>query len=276
MTKNNIKNKQLIVFFALSYIISWTLWILSDVFNSSLLEVLGRFGPLVSAVIITGTTNGLLGIKQILKKFCICKVGLSWYIFCFLSTAVIAMTAIGINQIITEVKPIYNNPQEWYLIFPVFFYVLFFSVLGEETGWRGFALPRLQKKFSALTSSLIIGILWGFWHLPLFFIEGEFHQTIPIWLFLIQDVALSIIMTWLYNNTKGSLLISHLFHAASNVTIGLLPILPLDTNGDLGALYITIAILIVFTVLIIVTNGPEHLSRKVKRVTRQDEIKNEE
>ncbi len=276
MTKNNIENKQIIVFFALSYIISWPLWILSDVFNSSLLEVLGRFGPLVSAVIITATTNGLLGIKQIIKKFCIWKIGFRWYVLCFLSTAVIAMIAIDINQIITGVNPIYNNPKEWYLIFPVFIYVLFFSVLGEETGWRGFALPRLQKKFSALTSSLIIGALWGFWHFPLFFIEGDFHQTIPLGLFLIQSVALSIIMTWLYNNTRRSLLISHLFHASSNVTIGLLPILPVDTNGDLGALYITVAMLIVFTALIIITNGPKHLSRKAIRITSQDAVKNEE
>ena len=83
---------------------------------------------------------------------------------------------------------------------------------------------------------------------------------------MIQNVALSIIMTWLYNNTKGSLLISHFFHTCSNVTIGLLPILPMDTNGDTGPLYITIAFLIIVTVVIVAVYGKENLSRKHIRV----------
>ena len=73
-------------------------------------------------------------------------------------------------------------------------------------------------------------------------------------------------MTLIYKNTHGSLLIAHLFHTASNVTIGFLPILPQDTNGNLGTLYITVAILIVVTLIIIIANGTAHLSRKHKRV----------
>jgi len=259
------KKYSLIIFFTLSYVISWTLWILSDVFDLSTLEILGRFGPFISAVIVTYIYGRWSGIKALFRKLCIWKVNFKWYAFAFLSTAVVAMISIGANQLFSGIKPIYNDPSQWYLIFVVFFYVLFLSVMGEEIGWRGFALPRLQKKYNAITSGVIIGVLWGLWHLPLFFMDGEFHQTIPFGLFLVQDIALSIIMTWLYNNTKGSLLIAHLFHTSSNATIGLLPILPMDTNGDLTPLYITVAILILITVLIVVISGPEHLSRKYKR-----------
>lgn len=260
------ENRQLVSFFALTYLISWVLWILSEVLDSPFLLVLGRYGPLAATLIVVPIHHGWSGLKGLFKRFRVWKVALIWYGFCFLATALIAMTAIRVNQCLTGITPIYNDPGQWYLVFPVFTYVMLFSVLGEETGWRGFALPKLQSKCSALTSGVIIGGVWGVWHLPLFFMEGDFHGSIPFGLFIVQDIALSILMTWLYNNTKGSLLIAHLFHTASNVTIGLLPVLPLDTNGDMGTLYLTVAILIVFTSAVVAINGPANLSRKHKKI----------
>jgi hypothetical protein len=137
-------------------------------------------------------------------------------------------------------------------------------VLGEEIGWRGYALPRLQARYGSLLASLIIGFTWGAWHLPLFWLPGNFHQTIPPTLFLLQSVALAIIYTWLYNQTKGSLLIAHLFHAASNVTLGVLPVLPTDTGGDLTPLWLTVGLLSVFTIVVVIllTQTPVSLIRQ--------------
>ncbi len=113
-----------------------------------------------------------------------------------------------------------NDPAQWYMIIPAFFQILFFSVLGEEIGWRGYALPLMQKKIGPFLSSIFLGLIWGLWHLPLFWMDGNFHSDIPISLFLLQSIALALILTWLYNRTSESLFTVHIFHAASNTFFG--------------------------------------------------------
>jgi len=95
-----------------------------------------------------------------------------------------------------------------------------------------------------------------------FWVEGNFHRDIPLGMFLLQDIALAIVTTWLYNSTEGSLLIVHLFHAASNTTLGVPPILPMDTGGQLRPLWIAVALLWVVAAGIVVVNGPVRLSRR--------------
>lgn len=230
--------------------------------ENSLLRVIGTFGPTTAALLLTGNKEGLHGIVKLLKPFLIWRVGFFWYIFSFLSTAVLSLLSIWIYLSCNGNRLMFNDPRKLYLIIPVFIYILVFSVTGEETGWRGFALPALQQKYGALKSSVIIGCIWGFWHLPLFYIEGNFHQNIPFWLFILQDVALSVVITWIYNNTGGSLLLIHLFHAASNTTLGVLPVLPMDTGGDILPLYITCALLTLTALGIIIS---ENLAKSAAR-----------
>jgi uncharacterized protein len=122
------------------------------------------------------------------------------------------------------------------------------AVTGSESG----ALSILGR-FGPLGASLVIGLVWGVWHAPLFWMAGDFHADIPFGLFLLQDVALSVVMTWLFNGTGGSLLLIHLFHAASNTSIGVLPVLPQDTGGDLRPLRIAIVLLWVVAGVIVVS-----------------------
>ncbi len=93
---------------------------------------------------------------------------------------------------------------------------LFPGALGEELGWRGYALPRLQAKFSALVSSLILGVIWALWHIPTFYIEFVAQSSIPVFWFFVEVTAISILFTWIYNNTDGSVLMAILFHASNN------------------------------------------------------------
>jgi membrane protease YdiL (CAAX protease family) len=97
--------------------------------------------------------------------------------------------------------------------------VVFVLVVGEEVGWRGFALPRLLERQSALQASLVLGLLWGLWHLPTFFIPGTPQAGIPIPAHLVYVIALSVLFTWMYLHTRGSLLLATLFHGAVN-TLG--------------------------------------------------------
>src|SRR5215203_3102248 len=117
-------------------------------------------------------------------------------------------------------------------------YVLFHGPLGEEPGWRGFALPRLQRLHGPLVASLILGPLWALWHLPLFWAPAwNFPPTIlNLVLFVISGTALTIVMTWVFNNTKGSLLIAILVHATFDTTFVLLNLLfPAPSVTDYGS-----------------------------------------
>jgi CAAX protease family protein len=100
-------------------------------------------------------------------------------------------------------------------------FIVFVLVVGEELGWRGYALPLLLETRSAVTSSLILGVLWGLWHLPTFLVPGTPQYGLPLPAFVLLTVEYSILMTWVYLHTKGSVLIATLFHGAINLSQGL-------------------------------------------------------
>ncbi len=251
----NSRPRALAAFFGLTFVISWGLWIPMVLMGREIpiLRMGGTFGPLLAALIVTFAVGGGSGVRRVLKPFGVWRVNVFWYLFALFSTALLVFTALGIYFTAGGHRLVFNDPRKAYLVIPVFIYVLLFSVRGEETGWRGFALPRLQKRLGPLRASLILGFLWGIWHLPLFWIPGNFHQHIPLGLFILQDIALAVVLTWIYNHTRGSLLLIHLFHAASNTTLGLLPVLPMDTGGDLRPLFITFGLLIILALGIILS-----------------------
>ena len=252
-----LKKYSVLVFFMLTYAISWILWMFLVLTGQEIrpLIIAGTFGPTLAALILEGIQNGAKGLRELLGQLLVWRVKVLWYLFSFLGTAGIVMASIGIHVMMGGEVPEFNDPRQIYLVIPVFVYVLFLSVLGEEIGWRGYALPRLQKRRGPLVASLIIGMVWSLWHLPLFWMEGNFHQEIPFSLFMLQDLALSIVITWLYNGTGGSLLIVHLFHAASNTTLSVLPILPMDTGGEIRPLWIAVSLLWVVAIVIIIVTG---------------------
>ena len=108
---------------------------------------------------------------------------------------------------------------------PVFAGILVLSLvtgaMGEELGWRGFALPRLQLRFQALGASVVLGLLWGLWHLPLWF-TGMGWEQMPFWLFTWVCVVASVVMTWICNNTRGNMLLITLFHLFHNLGLNLM------------------------------------------------------
>jgi uncharacterized protein len=114
------------------------------------------------------------------------------------------------------------NP--WFFLLPIFIQqLLFSSPLGEEIGWRGFALPRLQARLGPLVASLIIGVIWAIWHLPLVWTAGHPLAEMPLYFHLAHMVVAAILFTWLYNGSGGSLLLVILFHTSMNVTGLFLP-----------------------------------------------------
>jgi membrane protease YdiL (CAAX protease family) len=134
------------------------------------------------------------------------------------------------------------------------------SAVGEEIGWRGYALPRLQARRTALTASLVIGSLHGLWHLPLW-LSGQHEHPLSVYpAFLIQAVALAVIYTWLYNSTKGSLLLVVLFHMATNAPLTLV-LLPLGIENWVLPFWLMAGFTVVAALVVVAVFGPTNLSR---------------
>ena len=134
------------------------------------------------------------------------------------------------------------------------------SALGEEIGWRGYALPRLQARRSALSASLILAPIWGLWHLPLW-LTGDPVKT-PIFYvpFFFSAFAFSVILTWVYNSTGGSLLMVVLLHATVNLPVTL----AIDDLGSRATVPVLLywGLMAVAAIVVVIWAGPEHLSRK--------------
>lgn len=247
--------RQIVQFVILTYAISWVFWgpmIVTGEHRALL--ILGTFGPVAAALALTARDAGRAGVGSLLRSLRAWRVDARWYLFTFLAPPVIVLAAIWLHVLLGGDRPAFNDPAGLWLVVPVFLYVLAFSVAGEETGWRGYLLPRAQGRWGALVASLGISIVWGLWHLPLFFVAGNLHEELPLSLFLLQDVALAVLFTWMWNGTGGSLLLAHLFHAAVNTTLGVLPVLPMDTGGTMRPLWIAVGLLVVVAVLVTVVD----------------------
>ncbi len=225
----------LISYFTLTTLISWAIWtpIVIQYHRNPfpisfadtpvyliLLAFLGFFGPTFAALILSGLEDGREGIKELLSGWKLWRVGLLWYLAFFLSQ-------LAIEYLATQLYIGYANttPQiDWGNLAGFLPTFLRSAILGgaiaEETGWRGYALPRLQENHSALRASVIIGLIWGVWHLPISLVPGanfpvELNPTLFI-IFVFNAVFISIVMTWLFNNTRGSIFICYLYHALLN------------------------------------------------------------
>jgi membrane protease YdiL (CAAX protease family) len=113
--------------------------------------------------------------------------------------------------------------------------------MGEEFGWRGLALPVLQDRFGWRAASLGLGLVWGVWHLPLFFIDGTAQDRIPPALFMLSVVAMSVVFAWLVNRTAGSVVSALVLHTAINFWPSVVPVLP--TEGSYRAYAFVVAML---------------------------------
>lgn len=132
--------------------------------------------------------------------------------------------------------------------------------LGEELGWRGFAQPVLQDRLGWRTASLVLGLVWAVWHLPLFYIDGTAQAHIPLALFLLSVVAMSVVFAWLVHRTAGSVVAALLFHTAINFWPSVVPVLP--TEGSHRAYAFVVAMLVLLALLVLGLTPERFLRRQ--------------
>jgi uncharacterized protein len=262
----------LVFYFIIAYAGSWLIWLplaLSEdgsgllPFSSPLLLAWFGFaaflGPFLSGFVMTGATEGRAGVGRLLRRFVLWRVGLGWYLFVLLGApSILALAAVllpGALGSFEGLAPLAPLP-----LVILFVFVFFLGgPLAEEPGWRGFALPRLQRLYGPLVGSLILAPLWALWHLPLFFVPAwETPPTILNFiLYLTAVTVMTIVFTWVFNNTKGSLLIAILLHAAVDTSYATLIVLfPTPLVTDYGTMVpMVIGFGAVALVVIAVTRG---------------------
>lgn len=199
---------RLAAFYGLACLVTWPLAALYDV--SYALPFLGIFGPTVAALLVVGATEGRRGLTALLASLARWRVGITWYGFAIL-VPIALVTGVWVAHAASwgPTMPFLERQPPWS-------FLIASLVVGEELGWRGFALPELQRRHSPLTASVILGVAWGLWHLMNFFIPGYPHFGRSLLAFVVATVAYSILFTLLFNRT-GSVLLVTLFHATINL-----------------------------------------------------------
>ncbi|MCB0003509.1 MAG: CPBP family intramembrane metalloprotease [Anaerolineae bacterium] len=214
-------------------------------------------GLTLAAYVSAALTGGLPAVKDLLSRIVRWRVAPIWYVVALTLTALISLAAILIYVVLGgtyQATPSLSVRE----LLPAFLFQVFFFLLTEETAWRGFALPRLQARYSALVASLILGVLWGIWHLPLVFIPDSFQSTVNFFGFVLSAVATTIQMTWVFNHSKGSVLVAAIFHAAIDTTIAYSNVM----TGGSQLFWIFVGLQCAVAVVIVLTQGAAHLARK--------------
>ena len=221
-------------FFALTYVISWMCFAAAFVMVRGrvsaaagtrlpllVLGLFGTFSPSIVGLGLTARSEGVAGIHTLLERLFKWRVGVRWYVFAAGYLATIKIGVALVHRIAIGSWPRFGV-EPWYIL--AIATVLSTPVqAGEEIGWRGFALPRLTAHLGLARASLLLGIVWAIWHLPLFFVPGVDNYGQSFVIFALQVTAISVPMAWLYARTNGSLLLVMLMHAANNQTRNIVP-----------------------------------------------------
>jgi membrane protease YdiL (CAAX protease family) len=225
----------LVTFFALTFAATWIGWLiawyLSDRSSTGfpapglpvVIFYLGVFAPGFVAVGLTARGEGAAGVRALLHRLVQVRARAGWYAFAIAYMAAIKLAAALIHRLALGVWPRFGSEPFYLMVAATMGSMIVFGQAGEETGWRGYALPRLASRLGLGGASVVLGVLWALWHLPLFFIAGTDTSGQSFALYLLQVTALSVAIAWLYANTNGSLFLTMLMHSAINNTKDIVP-----------------------------------------------------
>ena len=181
-----------------------------------ILSALASWGPLIAAFVVTWLTAGKTGVKALWRRFWNRNMTWRWLLAAVLIIPAVALAANLLTRLDGQEYPWFFTYDPLWTILTFFLTAFVGNGIAEEFGWRGFVLPRFQAKWNALASSLSLGIIWALWHAGQWFIPNSHLYGRNVWLWGGGMLLLSILMTWVFNNTKGSVLSAVLIHAMWN------------------------------------------------------------
>lgn len=272
-------------FFILTFVYSWLIWLPSVLVGlgvdlpintanySMVVVIIGAFAPLLAALTLVGRSEGRKGILSFLKQavdfqvkpiFLVLALGLPLIIH--LLSHYLAR-ALGL-EVARTLFPTEGFISSLVMAIPYFFLMLLIGGGQEEFGWRGYAQEPLQEKFGVIPASLLIGLIWGLWHLPLWFMPGDLHSAYSFLAFVLMTTSISLIYAWLYNASGKKLIVVIFFHAMNNTAAPLLPFLHGIEGKPETAYWIYAAVNLVFGVVFAVLLAQRSRPKKDKTRAR--------
>lgn len=268
-----IKRHSLVVGILLMYAITWSAHLsragVLPVRFPSALYVLEGWGFAVASILMTWITLGAAAVGALLKRFLIWRIGWKWYASLLIIPGSYLL-GISLHCLVTGTLPDFRltsayraagSPASVLLfVLPVFLADVLGN--GEEIGWRGYALPRLQARYSALYSALVLGLIWALWHIAIYI--RSFNPTWFAW-YVVSVLAKSVLITWAYNGSRGSLLLATLYHATWNTSGIFLPITTRLSGADIGAYAFVVMAEVAVAAVIVALAGAANLSHTESR-----------
>lgn len=229
--ENTKVKKELLSYFLITFIVSWLLW-LPAILNSYsyrimpvflFISMFASFTPSVVGLVLNRRYMGSDKFKKYFKRSLSLKFSKKWFVYIAFFFFLLAFISYRLMlMLLSDFKII--NPIPIIMTPLIFIQILLIGgAIGEEFGWRGFAQYRFDKITSPFISSLLIGLLWSLWHLPLFFIIGTVQASIPIWQFMIQNLLISFFYTWFYKKSDASIVLMIFLHAILNTSAAIFP-----------------------------------------------------
>jgi uncharacterized protein len=275
-----MKRHPLLAFFVLTFGLTWGLGACFALFPAQLTAVFGKvsvtnplfivavYAPGISAIIVSGRIDGPAGVRRLLGGLLRWRIGVRWYLAILVGIPMLSAIAMLLSAALARTPLMVDHWYRLFLLGPsgqqivraagaggLWSAILVIlgsfladpGPLGEELGWRGFALPRLLKGRSALSAGVILGIIWGVWHLPAFIIAGTPQNNMSFPLFMIGVVALSVLMTWAFKGTGGSVLAAALIHWTFNTCTDM-------TRMPLAL--VSVGVLVLAAAVVVAVSGP--------------------
>lgn len=242
------RSHQVTSYFIITYAITWGIGLVAILFPEQFKQIFGELNyfnpvaiiaiaaPTISATILAWAWEGRPGLKALYARFTQWRFGIQWYAFILIGIPFLGW----LSTLVMSATPVFVITSPLMAV-SVFLNLLYTGPLGEELGWRGYALPRLLKQTSPLVASLILGFFWGVWHLPSFFISSTVQSGLSLPMFLVFSLGTSTLMTWIFQHTGGSVLAAVLFHYTINISFSIIgaPMLAF------GAVLMVLAVLVV-------------------------------
>lgn len=253
--RNEPTSQTAILFLCLTFLVTWGVniplaLVAHHIIKFSVprwVEITSTLSPGFVAFILTTIKFGRKSSKELLLKIIRWRVNVKWYLFALLIPAGCVIASLYIYHTVYRQSV---DLSEWYLPFILFFIYIPFSPLWEEIGWRGFLLPILQTKFHPLLAAVILGLIWGIWHIPMYLVHNPEGNRTGLFLvfFILGTIPLTVLFVWLFNNTNGSLLLTIIFHSAINATFSMFSKLP---TGELRPFIYTMALISLIAIFIV-------------------------
>jgi uncharacterized protein len=251
----------LVQFFLITFAFTWAFWSLPVLDSADLISLpgpniawigTGAHGPLVAAILLSYRVGGWDAVKRLVRAGFRLRMSAVWWLLLILVPLALAGAAVWMSASFHDYKPDLALLEQPLLILPLFLFMFFLGgSVQEEFGWRGYALPRLLEIQAPFMASLVLGLIWGVWHLPLFFMTGVSQEYMPFAVFLPLAVAFSFLFTWAYLRTDANLFSALLFHTTINTSLSLFPTVELEAGGERSAM-VYMMVLYAFVALVVV------------------------